>query len=65
MDESTTRKARLIGWWCLAISVVCFAIYLLKWGAGRDPSPALAVCAIAAGLGACTILAGAKKLTKE
>jgi hypothetical protein len=58
------QTTKLAAWFGLGLSIVCFAIYILKSAAGGDPSPALFVVGIAAGLGACTILAGAKKRTK-
>ena len=64
MDKLYTQWAKVVGWFGLGMSIVCFAIYILKSAADRDPSPALVVVGIATGLGAATILAGAKKLTK-
>ncbi len=64
MDKPNTPKAKVAGWFGLGMSIVCFAIYIFKSAAGGDPSPALIVVGIAAGLGACTILAGARKPTK-
>ena len=64
MDKLSTQTAKVAGWFGLGMSIVCFAIYIFKSAAGRDPSPALIVVGIATGVGAATILAGAKKLTK-
>ena len=64
MGTMNTQKAKVAGWFVLGLSIVCFAIYIFKSAAGGDPSAALIVVGIAAGLVACTILAGAKKLTK-
>ena len=64
MDKLNIPKAKLAGWFGLGMSIICFAIYIFKSAAGRDPSPALIVVGIATGLGAATILAGAKKLNK-
>ena len=64
MDKLNTQKNKGVAWFGLGVSIVCFAIYIFKSAAGRDPSPALIVVGIAAGLGAATMLAAAKKGTK-
>jgi hypothetical protein len=58
------KRLKVAGWFGLGMSIVCFAIYIFKSAAGRDPSPALIVVGIATGLGAGTLLAGPKKRTK-
>ena len=64
MNKLNSQKAKVVGWFGLGMSIVCFAIYIFKSAAGRDPSPALILVGIATGLGAATMLAGAKKLPK-
>jgi hypothetical protein len=58
------KRLQVAGWFGLVMSIVCFAIYILKSAAGRDPSPALIVVGIATGLGAATSFAGARNATK-
>ena len=65
MDKLNTRKIKEADWFSLGMSIVCFAIYIFRAAAGRDPSPALILVGIATGLGAATILAGAKKLREK
>ena len=49
MDKLNAPKLKVVGWFGLGMSIVCFAIYIFKSAAGRDPSPALIVVGIATG----------------
>ncbi len=62
MEKQKPRSAKVLGWFCLGLSIVLLAVFIFKSAAGREASPALLII----GMALVVIgLASAKKSSKQ